>query len=133
AGLHTYHVEAGDLDLLNHNCGDGVSIYRTPKDSAKDFELDNGPNVANHQGGNRMVYFGEQSVASEYLGRRGFANGMIRYDMDERFLREFSDRAFRYDWQGPKGSPRIEFEIPVDRISRFNELTRGRFWIPGAS
>jgi hypothetical protein len=78
--------------------------------------------------GNMKVYFGEKSVAAEYQGVRGYANGMIRYEMHADFLKEFADTAFRYDRQGPNGSVRIEWEIPVDRLDRFNELTRDRTW-----
>ncbi|MGW5628580.1 polymorphic toxin-type HINT domain-containing protein [Streptosporangium sandarakinum] len=130
-GLHTYHVLAGDQAVLVHNDNgphscDGVDIYRTPRDGQMDYELNNGPNPALHQDGDRSAYFGERSVAEEYRGHRGYSDSCIRYCMDRRFLDEFGDRAFRYDWKGPNGSPRIEFVIPVDRFGRFNELTRDR-------
>ena len=128
-GVHTFYVAAGGLDLLNHNCG-SVPIYRTPKVDNLDYEINNGPNSSSHQDGDRSVYFGERSVAAEYQGRGSFANGSIRYDMKPEFLNEFSDTAFRYDRQGPGGSPRIEFVVPVGRVGRFNELTVGRTWEP---
>lgn len=93
-------------------------------------DLKQGPNPASHQEGDASVYFGEESVASEYRGRGSYANGMIRYEMHEDFLKEFGDTAFRYDRQGPGGSVRIEFVIPAARLERFNELTLRRVWQP---
>ena len=58
----------------------------------------------------------------------GFAKGTIRYVMHADFLKEFEENAFRYDWQGPGGSARIEWEIPVTKLDRFNELTQERIW-----
>ncbi|MEU8353411.1 RHS repeat-associated core domain-containing protein, partial [Streptomyces sp. NPDC048845] len=119
---------------------DSISIYRTPKAADARYELDNGPNPANHQpgvdiGGGIMsdgkVYFGESGVAAEYAGPTGlnFAKGMVRYDMDPSFLAEFGEFAKVYDRQGPGGSVRLEFPIPVDKLDRFNELTRNRSWV----
>jgi hypothetical protein len=126
--LHTYYVIAGETPVLVHNCG--VSIYRTPKVDDMAHELKRGPNPASHQEGDASVYFGEKSVAGEYQGRGSCANGMIRYEMREDFLKEFGDTAFRYDRQGPGGSVRIEFVIPTARLERFNELTLRRVWEP---
>ena len=128
--LHTYYVLAGEIPILVHNC-DVVSIYRTPKVDDMAQELESGPNPASHQAGDASVYFGERSVAAEYVGRGSFADGSIRYDMHKDFLEEFGDRAFRYDRKGPGGSARIEFVIPVGRLERFNELTLGRVWEVG--
>ncbi|THA25081.1 hypothetical protein E4198_10375 [Streptomyces sp. RKND-216] len=94
-------------------------------------ELERGPNAASHQDGDASVYLGEKSVAKEYQNRGSYANGSIRYDMHEDFLKEFSDAAFRYDRKGPGGAARIEFVIPVGRLDRFNELTLRRVWEPG--
>ncbi|MEZ7006370.1 ricin-type beta-trefoil lectin domain protein [Streptomyces sp. AD55] len=127
--LHTYHVLAGATPVLVHNCN-GVSIYRTPKVDDMAHELERGPNPASHQDGDASVYLGEKSVAKEYQNRGSYANGSIRYDMHEDFLKEFSDTAFRYDRKGPGGSARIEFVIPVGRLDRFNELTLRRVWEP---
>ncbi|MEV0001974.1 RHS repeat-associated core domain-containing protein [Micromonospora sp. NPDC050980] len=126
--VHTYYVIAGDTPVLVHNCG--VSIYRTPKVDDMAHELKHGPNPVSHQEGDASVYFGERSVAAEYQGRGSYANGMIRYEMHEDFLKEFGDTAFRYDRQGPGGSVRIEFVIPTARLERFNELTLRRVWEP---
>ncbi|MFF3567952.1 putative T7SS-secreted protein [Nocardia jiangxiensis] len=115
------------LGLIPDDC---FPIYRTPKEVDREFELANGPNPDAHAAGNRLVYFGEHSVASEYQGMGSYADGMIRYDMNPSFLEKFPDAPKRYDWKGPDGSPRIEFEIPADRIEEFNELTRNRTWIP---
>ncbi|MEV4191765.1 hypothetical protein [Streptomyces toxytricini] len=30
---------------------------------------------------------------------------------------------------GRNGAPRIEFQIPVERLDRFNELTQKRSWV----
>ncbi|WP_240110031.1 ricin-type beta-trefoil lectin domain protein [Streptomyces sp. MUM 203J] len=128
--LHTYYVLAGATPVLVHNCN-GVSIYRTPKVDDMAHELERGPNPASHQDGDASVYLGEKSVAKEYQNRGSYANGSIRYDMHEDFLKEFSDTAFRYDRKGPGGSARIEFVIPVGRLDRFNELTLRRVWEPG--
>ncbi|WP_433547833.1 polymorphic toxin-type HINT domain-containing protein [Streptomyces sp. CA-294286] len=130
ADTHTYHVLAGAAPVLVHNCN-GVSIYRTPKVDDMAHELERGPNPASHQDGDASVYLGEKSVAKEYQNRGSYANGSIRYDMHDDFLKEFSDTAFRYDRKGPGGSARIEFVIPVGRLDRFNELTLRRLWEPG--
>ncbi|MFE4665117.1 RHS repeat-associated core domain-containing protein [Streptomyces sp. NPDC056734] len=128
--LHTYYVVAGVTPVLVHNCN-VVSIYRTPKVDDMAHELESGPNPASHQDGDASVYFGEKSVAKEYQNRGSFANGSIRYEMHEDFLKEFSDTAFRYDRKGPGGSVRIEFVIPIGRLDRFNQLTLRRVWEPG--
>ncbi|GHF50698.1 hypothetical protein GCM10010218_35310 [Streptomyces mashuensis] len=130
-GVHTYYVVAGATPVLVHNCGD-VSIYRTPKVDDMAHEMERGPNPASHQEGDASVYFGEKSVAAEYQGRGSYAKGSIRYEMHEDFAKEFADVKFRYDRQGPGGSARFEFVIPVARLERFNELTLRRVWEPKA-
>ncbi|MET8944193.1 hypothetical protein ABZX30_11540 [Streptomyces sp. NPDC004542] len=80
-----------------------------------------------------LIYFGERSVAAEYMSPTGrnFADGMVRYDMHPDFLKEFAKSPYmrRYDLKGPNGTPRIEFTIPVDKLERFNELTLNKTWI----
>ena len=118
-----------------------MSIWRTPKSVDLDFELKHGPNPASHQIGDRKVYLGEQSVAAEYQGRGGYANGMIRYDLDvEKFFKlvdEYSsgiDKVLAvYDRQGPNGTPRMEFPILVDLLDRLNDMTVNRVWVPKQS
>ncbi|MER6910305.1 putative T7SS-secreted protein [Streptomyces sp. NPDC000594] len=116
------------------------SVYRAPKGAHAQYELDHGPNPANHQPGvdigggilsDGNIYFGERGVASEYAGPTGvnFARGIVRYDMEEQFLSEFADFAKVHDRNGPDGAVRIEFAIPVDMLGRFNELTKNRSWI----
>ncbi|SOD62529.1 RHS repeat-associated core domain-containing protein [Streptomyces zhaozhouensis] len=109
-------------------CDEYFSIYRTPRRDDLADELANGPDPANFPPVTRQsgAYFGERSVAAEYQGRRGYADGMVRYDMDPAFVNEFMDCMHRYDWAGPNGTPRIEWAIPADRLARFNELTGGR-------
>ncbi|MGV4988057.1 DUF6531 domain-containing protein [Streptomyces sp. NRAIS4] len=119
---------------------DYIPIYRTPKGAHAEYELANGPNPANHQpgvdiGGGIMsdgkIYFGERAVAAEYAGPTGanFAKGMVKYDMHPSFLEEFGEHAKIHDYNGPNGAPRLEFEIPVEKLDRFNELTQGRSWV----
>ncbi|MGW3357322.1 putative T7SS-secreted protein [Streptomyces bungoensis] len=119
---------------------DYVAIYRTPKGAQAEYELNNGPNPANHQPGvdigggiisNGKIYFGERGVAAEYAGPSGrnFAKGMVKYEMHPSFLEEFGEHAKIHDYNGPNGAPRLEFEIPVEKLDRFNELTQGRSWI----
>jgi RHS repeat-associated protein len=119
---------------------DYIPIYRTPKGAHAEYELAHGPNPANHQpgvdiGGGIMsdgkIYFGERAVAAEYAGPTGvnFAKGMVKYDMHPSFLEEFGEHAKVHDFNGPKGAARLEFEIPVEKLDRFNELTQGRSWI----
>ncbi|MDR7381118.1 hypothetical protein [Promicromonospora iranensis] len=108
-----------------------ISIYRTPKAPNAADELAGGPNPLNHQDGDAAAYFGERSVAGDYVGRPGYADGMVRYDMHPGFLDEFSDVAYRYDWQGPGGAARIEWAIPVDRLGSFSEHTLNRGWVSG--
>jgi hypothetical protein len=96
-----------------------------------DYEAAHGPNPANHQAGDRSVYFGERSVAGDYVGVGDFADGMVRYDMHPSFLERFGNTAHRYDWQGPGGSARIEFQVPVGRLDEFNSLVVGRSWVSG--
>ncbi|MEV7418409.1 polymorphic toxin-type HINT domain-containing protein [Streptomyces sp. NPDC089919] len=129
--LHTYYVMAGSASILVHNkCDDPVNIYRTPKTIDREFELKQGPNPAMQDAAsNGKIYFGERSVAAEYQGRGPYAPGMIRYEMHPSFLSTFGETAKRYDWQGPGGAPRIEFEIPFDRLDEFNSLTINREWL----
>jgi hypothetical protein len=108
-----------------------IAIYRTPKVENIADELANGPNPANHQLGDASAYFGERSVAGDYVGMPGYAGGMVRYDMHPDFLQQFQDAAFRYDWQGPGGAARIEWAIPAERLSSFNGLTLNRSWVDG--
>jgi hypothetical protein len=77
------------------------------------------------------IYFGERAVAAEYAGPTGvnFAKGMVKYEMHPSFLEEFGQHAKIHDYNGPGGAPRLEFEIPVERLDRFNELTQGRSWV----
>ncbi|MFJ9661486.1 putative T7SS-secreted protein [Streptomyces griseoflavus] len=136
AYVRNSHVESDSLGLAP----DYVPIYRTPKAVDAQYELDNGPNPANHQPGieiapglisDGIVYFGERGVAAEYAGPNGvnFARGMVEYAMHPSFLAEFGEYAKVHDRKGPDGMPRLEFAIPVDKLDRFNELTQGREWI----
>ncbi|MCM2420029.1 RHS repeat-associated core domain-containing protein [Streptomyces sp. RKAG293] len=119
-------------DPLGLACDD-FPIYRSPKKVDEAYERAHGPNPANHRptpDTDGKAYFGEHSVAAEYQGIGSYADGMVRYDMDPKFLTEFEDCIHRYDWKGPGGKPRIEFAIPAARLDRFNELTRNRTWMP---
>ncbi|GAA0444193.1 putative T7SS-secreted protein [Streptomyces olivaceiscleroticus] len=144
--VHNPHTWTDRLGLAP-DYEDSVPIYRTPKGAHAEHELINGPDPANHQPGidigggiisDGKIYFGEHDVAAEYAGPTGknFAKGMVRYDMHPSFLEEFGQHAKIHDWNGldPQtgrpGKPRLEFEIPVDKLDRFNELTRNRSWIP---
>ncbi|MEV5610157.1 DUF6531 domain-containing protein, partial [Streptomyces sp. NPDC052225] len=119
---------------------DYVPIYRTPKGAHAEHELAHGPDPANHQPGvdigggvisDGKIYFGERAVAAEYAGPTGanFAKGMVKYEMHPSFLDEFGEHAKIHDYKGPNGAPRLEFEIPVEKLDRFNELTQGRSWV----
>ncbi|GGT45980.1 hypothetical protein GCM10010271_57640 [Streptomyces kurssanovii] len=119
---------------------DYFPIYRTPKAVDAQYELDHGPNPANHQPGvdigggilsDGKIYFGERGVAAEYAGPNGlnFAKGMVKYEMHPSFLEEFMDYAKVHDRNGPDGAVRIEFAIPHDKLDRFNELTLDRSWV----
>ncbi|MFJ5848781.1 putative T7SS-secreted protein [Streptomyces sp. NPDC092903] len=119
---------------------DYIPIYRTPKGAHAQYELDHGPNPANHQPGvdigggiisDGKIYFGERSVAAEYAGPTGvnFAKGMVKYEMHPSFLEEFGEHAKVIDRNGPNGAVRLEFEIPVEKLDRFTELTQRRSWI----
>ena len=112
--------------------GPSNSIYRTPHEGDREYELENGPNPASHEmpGGDDSVYFGQKSVAGDYQGIGDYANGSIRYEMHPDFFHEFEDVKFRYDWKGPDGTPRYEWQIPTSRLDRFNELTLRRVWVP---
>ncbi|WP_081748827.1 polymorphic toxin-type HINT domain-containing protein [Nocardiopsis sp. CNT312] len=46
AGLHTYHVEAGELDLLNHNCGFDGGIWGRMKPAGQGYEINHMPQNA---------------------------------------------------------------------------------------
>ncbi|NJQ02480.1 RHS repeat-associated core domain-containing protein [Streptomyces sp. PLAI1-29] len=137
------HIWTNRLGLAP-DCADSFPIYRTPKARDAEYELAHGPNPLNHQAGvdigggfrsDGSVYFGERSVAAEYISPTGrnFATGMVRYDMHPKFLEEFTDPRYMkvYDWGGPSGNPRMEFVIPVDKLDRIFELTLGGSWIPG--
>ncbi|MEU4926804.1 DUF6531 domain-containing protein [Streptomyces yokosukanensis] len=138
--VHNPHTWIDPLGLTP--CTDSFPIYRTPKAKDAEYERLHGPNPANHQPGvdigggllsDGLVYFGERSVAAEYMSPTGrnFADGMVRYDMHPDFLKEFAKSPYmrRYDLKGPNGTPRIEFTIPVDKLERFNELTLNKTWI----
>ncbi|MEU8706133.1 putative T7SS-secreted protein [Streptomyces sp. NPDC048565] len=129
------------LGLAPTDYSDSVPIYRAPKAVDAQYELDHGPNPANHVPGvdigggilsDGKIYFGERGVAAEYAGPNGinFAKGVVRYDMHPSFLSEFAEYAKVHDRNGPGGAVRIEFPIPVDKLERFNELTRNRSWEP---
>jgi hypothetical protein len=133
--VHTYYVDAGTTPVLVHNCGEGEAsspVYRPPHSPDLDHELGSGPNPTSHQmeGGDNSVYFGEQSVAADYQGIGDYTNGSIRYGMHPDFEPEFADVKFRYDWKGPGNTARYEWQIPLDRLERFNELTLNRTWVP---
>ncbi|MFD4741393.1 hypothetical protein ACFWNR_27685 [Streptomyces virginiae] len=70
-------------------------------------------------------------MAREYAGPTGvnFAKGMVEYQMHPKFLEEFVDYVKVHDKKGPNGSVRLEFEIPVEKLDRFDELTQRRTWI----
>ncbi|TQK45214.1 RHS repeat-associated protein [Streptomyces sp. SLBN-118] len=136
------HNPTGWTDFLGlaPDYNDSVPIYRTPKAAHAQYELDHGPNPANHQPGvdigggilsDGKIYFGERGVAAEYAGPNGlnFAKGMVQYDMHPSFLSEFAEHAKVHDRNGPGGAVRLEFEVPVDKLDRFNELTRHRSWV----
>jgi hypothetical protein len=112
---------------------ESISIYRRPRVANAQSELAHGPNPANHQmvRGDNSVHFGERNVSGDYVGRGWYDDGMVRYDMHPSFLERFADTAHRYDWQGPGGTARIEFQVPVGRLEEFNGLTLGRFWVWG--
>lgn len=57
------------------------------------------------------------------------AKGMVKYEMHPSFLEEFGQHAKVHDTKGPNGAVRLEFEIPVEKLDRFNELTQGRSWV----
>ncbi|MFD4699203.1 putative T7SS-secreted protein [Streptomyces niveus] len=139
AYVHNPVTWADALGLAPTDYLDSVPIYRAPKAVDAQYELDHGPNPANHVPGvdigggilsNGKIYFGERGVAAEYAGPNGinFAKGIVRYDMHPSFMSEFAEHAKVHDRNGPDGAVRIEFEIPVDRLERFNELTHNRSW-----
>jgi hypothetical protein len=100
----------------------GTSLYRTPRTGLGDSELRHGLDPVRHQIGNRSAYVGSESVARDFANPKvgGYENRSIRYDMAPGFEREFQPYRFSYEGGGPN---RWEYEIPVDKIDRFNELT----------
>ncbi|PDP87835.1 hypothetical protein CQJ94_09945 [Glycomyces fuscus] len=56
-GVHTFHVTAGGLDVLNHNCGGGTTVYRGVSEKSGQTGMDNPAfddavnGVANPRGG----------------------------------------------------------------------------------
>lgn len=115
-------------------------MSRTPKGAHAEYELAHGPNPANHQpgvdiGGGTLsggkIYFGERAVAAEYAGPPGvnFAKGMVKYETHPSLLEEFGQHTKIHDFSGPNGAARLEFESPVGKLDRFNELTQGRSWV----
>ncbi|WP_328618978.1 hypothetical protein [Streptomyces sp. NBC_00354] len=77
------------------------------------------------------IYFGERAVAADSAGPSGanFAKGMVKYEMHPNFLEEFGDHVKVHDWNGPSGAVRLEGEIPVEKLDRFNALNLRRSWI----
>ncbi|OOC55593.1 MULTISPECIES: RHS repeat-associated core domain-containing protein [Nocardiopsis] len=79
ADLHTYHVAAGELDLLNHNCN--TSIYRTQTEHPNSQRLlvDGSGNVS-HQGSGRL-YLNMSGDISHSQSFRGGAGQIVAFDL----------------------------------------------------
>jgi RHS repeat-associated protein len=107
----------------------GPSVYRAPPLGRRDAELYGGLDPANHQIGNRSAYVGTENVARDFANPRvgGYENGYVRYDMSPEFEAEFSQ--YRYRYPTAEGEEGAEWEIPVEMIPRFNDLTVNRTWL----
>lgn len=71
-------------------------------------------------------------MARDYANPKigGYENGYVRYDMAPDFGDEFSQ--YKFPYVTASGEPGFEWQIPVDMIGRFNELTVNRSWVPWA-
>ncbi|WP_241479697.1 RHS repeat-associated core domain-containing protein [Nocardiopsis lucentensis] len=121
-GVHTFHVTAGDLDLLNHNCN--PRVYRSPNNGNRDLESD-GLNPALHQEGGRLAFVGDRDVVRDhYAGRPQWEEGYYEYEMHPDFDSEFLVHRRRHLEGGGN-----EWAIPVNKIPRFNELIVDQNWV----
>jgi large repetitive protein len=108
----------------------GTSVFRAPRLGQGDSELESGLNPANHMEDDQSAYTGTENVARDYANPKvgGYENGYVKYDMAPEFDSEFSQYKFPYvTTSGETGS---EWQIPVNMIDRFNELTVNRSWVP---
>jgi pretoxin HINT domain-containing protein len=121
-GLHTYYVVAGRAAVLVHNCGD--TVYRTPNAGNKERES-NGLDPSLHRTGDRSAYLGDKSVVTEhYASQPGYESGYFEYQMHPDFASEFGQYRRPYD-----GGDGFQWQIPVQAISRFNQLIITQRWV----
>lgn len=99
-------------------------VFRTPKAVNADDELKNGLNPRNHMGGDWSAYVGSERGAQNWVNGGEYADHYIRYDTDPRFKGEFTHYLRPYD--GKDGHIYWEYNIPLEMIPRFNELTLNR-------
>uniref|UniRef100_UPI001E5C87C7 hypothetical protein n=1 Tax=Nocardiopsis sp. CNT312 TaxID=1137268 RepID=UPI001E5C87C7 len=86
AGVHTYHVEAGELDLLNHNCGGSIDpkLVRFSQDSVSP-RFGSGETIEQTSAALRSGYLKPTELPTVRLTVR---NGDI-YTLDDRRLVAF--------------------------------------------
>ncbi|MFI5671090.1 hypothetical protein [Streptomyces sp. NPDC051704] len=51
---------------------------------------------------------------------------MVKYGIHTSFPEEFGDQVKVHDRHGPKVAVRLEFEVPVEKLDRFNEPVQRR-------
>ena len=78
-GVHTYHVAAGDLDVLNHNCNTTVYRKQTDHPDSQRLSVDGGGNVS-HQGDGRL-YLNMSGDVSHSQGFRGSGGTIVAFDV----------------------------------------------------
>ena len=121
---------AGDDLAASAAEGAGTSVFRTPRLGLRDAELGSGLNPANHLEGDQSAYLGTENVARDFANPKvgGYENGYVRYHMAPEFETEFS--RYKFPYVTTSGATEAEWQIPANMISRFNELTLNRTWIP---
>ncbi len=86
-------------------------------------------NPASHVEGDQSAYVGTENVARDYASPKigGYENGYVKYDMAQGFGNEFAQ--YRFPYVTTSGGAGFEWQIPLNMIDRFNELTVNRTWI----
>jgi hypothetical protein len=107
----------------------GPSVFRTPRLGSGPSELRGGLNPASHVEGDQSAYVGTENVARDYANPKigGYENGYVKYDLAQGFGNEFAQYQFPY--VTTSGEAGFEWQIPMNMIDRFNELTVNRTWI----
>jgi hypothetical protein len=129
-------IESDNPEDMAAGARSGSPVFRTPRHGQGNSELRSGLNPANHVEGDQSAYVGTKNVARVWPGimrtqrSGGYENGYIQYDMAPDFIHEFSQ--YKFPYVTTSGEAGFEWQIPANKIDRFNELTTNRSWVPWA-